>query len=160
MLRSRAAYLRAHAADERERKRLYAESRAAEVAAKNDDLEAEVADLQGLLAGTLRVNDQINFSSLRKPAIAPPWRHAELEKLEPPPIPDSFKPAQPTGLSKVFGKAKYEQAFEEGRVRYERAVQEHGHGNISEPQPWRRPARSGRRLWTRRTPKRRSSMSR
>jgi restriction system protein len=123
--RARAAYLRAQAADEKERKRLYAESRAAEVAARNDDLEAEIAALQGLLAATLRVNDQISFQSLKKPAAVPPWRHAHLETPEPPPAPDAFKPAQPTGLSKVFGKGKYEQAFEEGRARYERAVQEH-----------------------------------
>ena len=123
--RAQAAYLRAQAADEKERKRLYAESRAAEVAAQNDDLEAEIAALQGLLAVTLQVNDQIDFSSLKKPAAVPTWEHAELEKPEPPPIPDAFKPAPPTGLAKVFGKNKYEQAFEEGRVRYERAVQEH-----------------------------------
>ena len=72
--RARAAYLRAQAADEKERKRLYAESRAAEVAARNDDLEAEIADLQSLLAATLEVNDRINFSSLKKPAAIPPWR--------------------------------------------------------------------------------------
>jgi restriction system protein len=123
--RARTAYLRAQVADEKERKRLYAESRAAEVAAKNDDLEAEIAALQGLLAATFKVNDQISFSSLKKPAAVPPWRHPELEKPEPPPVPDAFKPAPPTGLSKVFGKGKYEQAFEEGRVKYEGAVQEH-----------------------------------
>ena len=124
--RAHAAYLRTQAADEKERKRLYAESRAAEVAAMNDDLEAEVVALQGLLAATLGVNDRISFSSLKKPAAVPAWRHAELERPEPPPVPEAFRPAQPTGLSKVFGKGKYEQAFEEGRVRYERAVQEHG----------------------------------
>jgi restriction system protein len=123
--RARAAYMRAQAADEKERKRLYAESRAAEVAAQNDDLEAEIAELQDLLELTLGVNDEISFDSLKKPAAVPPWRHAHLERPEPPPIPDVFKPAQPTGLSKVFAKNKYEQAFEEGRVRYERAVQEH-----------------------------------
>ena len=123
--RARAAYLRAQAADERERKRLYTESRVAEVAARNDDLEAEITALQNLLALTLTVNDRISFSSLKKPATVPPWRHAALEKPEPPPVPDAFRPAPPTGLSKVFGKGKYEQAFEEGRVRYERAVQEH-----------------------------------
>jgi restriction system protein len=123
--RARAAYLRAQAADGKERKRLYAESRAAEVAARNDDLEAETVALQGLLAATLKVNDRINFSSLKKPAVAPPWRHAELEKAVPPPAPDAFKPAPPTGLSKVFGKSKFEHAIEESRVRYENALQWH-----------------------------------
>ena len=123
--RARAAYLRAQAADERERKRLYTESRAADVAAMNDDLEADVTALQDLLAVTLKVDDRIRFSALKKPAAVPPWRHAELEKPLSPPAPDAFRPAAPTGLSKVFGKGKYEQAFEEGRVRYETAIQEH-----------------------------------
>src|SRR6266567_7517801 len=122
--RARAAYLRAQAADEKESKRLYAESRAAEVAAKNDDLEAEIAAIQSLLTATLEVNDQISFSALKRPASVPQWVHAHLERPEPLPVPDTFKPAPPTGLTKVFGKGKYEQAFEEGRARYERAVQE------------------------------------
>jgi restriction system protein len=95
------------------------------VAAKNDDLEAEITALQDLLAVTLKVNDRISFSSLKKPAAIPPWRGAQLERPEPPPAPDAFRPAAPTGLSKVFAKSRYEQAFEEGRVRYEGAVQEH-----------------------------------
>jgi restriction system protein len=123
--RARAAYLRAQAADEKERKRLYTESRAAEVAARNDDLEAEIAALQGLLAATLRVNDQITFQALKKPATVPPWQYAQLEQPEPPPAPETFKPAPATGLSKVFGKGKYEQAFEDGRMRYEQAAREH-----------------------------------
>ncbi len=123
--RAQAAYLKAKAADEKERKRLYAESRAAEVAAKNDDLEAEIGALQDLLAVTLKASGHISFSSLKKPATVPPCAYAQLEQPEPLPVPESFRPAAPTGLSKVFGKGKYEQAFEEGRVRYERAVQDH-----------------------------------
>lgn len=123
--RAAAAYRRAQAADEKERKRLYAESRAAEVAATNDELEADIAALQGLLAATLNVNDQIKFSALKKRPVIPAWQHAHLERPEPPPLPDAFRPAPPTGLSKVFSKTKYEQALEEGRVRYERAVHEH-----------------------------------
>jgi restriction system protein len=123
--RARAAYLRSQAADERERKRLYAESRAADVAAMNDDLEADIAALQSLLGATLTVNDRITFASLKKPAEIPLWRRPELERPEPPPVPDAFKPAPPSGISKMFGKAKYEQAFEEGRARYEQAVHEH-----------------------------------
>jgi restriction system protein len=96
-----------------------------EIAARNDDLEAEIVALQNLLAVTLKVDDRISFSSLKKPAAVPPWRHAQMERPEPPPVPDAFRPAPPAGLSKVFGKSKYEQAFEDGRVRYERAVQEH-----------------------------------
>jgi restriction system protein len=123
--RARAAYLRAQIADEKERKRLYAESRAAEVNASNDDVEVDVAALQSLLTATLEVDDRISFASLKKPAVVPPWLHADLERPEPYPVPDAFRPAQPTGMSKVFGKAKYEQAFEAGRMRYEQAIREH-----------------------------------
>jgi len=80
--RAQATYLRAQEADEKERKRLYAESRAAEVAARNDDLEAEIAGLQELLATTLTINDRISFSALKKPAVVPQWMHAHLVSRE------------------------------------------------------------------------------
>ncbi|HUY51480.1 MAG TPA: restriction endonuclease [Streptosporangiaceae bacterium] len=124
--RARAAYLRAQAADDRERKRLYTESRAAEVAAKNDDLEAEVATLQRLLVAALPLGDRIiTFSSLKKPAVRPPWRHSDLERPTPVPVPEAFLPSEPAGLAKVFGKGKYEQAVAEGRAQYEVAVQQY-----------------------------------
>jgi restriction system protein len=123
--RARAAYLRARAAEEKERKRLYAESRAADAAAMNDDLEAAVSALEGLLAASLRAGDLVSFSSLKKPASPPPWEHAELEQPGPAPVLESFMPPPPAGLSKVFGKSKHEQALAEGRASYEQAVSEH-----------------------------------
>jgi len=103
--RAHAAYLRARAAEEKERKRLYAESRTADVAVMNDDLEAAVNALEGLLAAALKAGDLVAFSSLKKPASPPPWRHPELEQAQPAPAPETFMPAQLTGLSKVSGKA-------------------------------------------------------
>jgi restriction system protein len=123
--RARAAYLRAQAAEEKERKRLYAESRAAHVAAMNDDLDHAVSALEGLLAASLKAGDLVSFSSLKRPASPPPWRHADLERPEPAPVLESFLPAPPAGLAKVFGKGKHEQAVADGRARYEQAVQEH-----------------------------------
>jgi restriction system protein len=123
--RARAAYLRAQAAEEKERKRLYAESRMADVAAMNDDLEAAVKALDGLLAAALKAGDLVRFSSLKTPASPPPWRHSALEQPEPGPVLEAFMPAPPTGLSKVFGKGKYEQAVTEARARYEQAASEH-----------------------------------
>jgi restriction system protein len=84
--RARAAYLRAQTAEEKEHKRLYAESRAADVAAMNDDLEAAVSALQGLLAASLKAGDLVSFSSLKRPASPPQWRHAELERPEGAPV--------------------------------------------------------------------------
>jgi restriction system protein len=123
--RAHAAFVRARAAEEKERKRLYAESRAAHVAAMNDDLQAAVGALEGLLAASLSAGDRASFSSLKKPASPPPWQHPELERLEPTPALDAFMPAPPAGLAKMFGKSKHEQAVAEGRARYQQAVQEH-----------------------------------
>jgi restriction system protein len=123
--RARAAYVRAVAAEDKERKRLYAESRAADVAAMNDDLEARVEALQGLLATTLTADDRIIFSSLKQPPSIPRWRYAHLEQAEPAPVPEAFMPPSPAGLSKMFGKAKHEQAIAEAHARYAQASEEH-----------------------------------
>ena len=74
--RAQAAYARAQFAEEKERKRLYVESRAAHVAAMNADLEAMIEALQGLLAASLKAGDLVSFSSLKQPALRPPWQHA------------------------------------------------------------------------------------
>jgi restriction system protein len=123
--RARAAYLRAQAAEEKERKRLYAESRAADVAAMNDDLEAAVSTLQGLLAASLKAGDLVSFGSLKRPASPPQWRHAELERPQAAPAMDAFLPPPPAGMAKMFGKSKYERAAAAGRARYEQAFAEY-----------------------------------
>ena len=123
--RARTAYLRAQAAAEKERKRLYAESRAAHVAAMNADLDAAIGVLEGLLVASLRAGDLVIFSSLKKPASRPPWGHADLERAEPAPVPETFMPTPPAGLAKMFGKSKYERAVAEARARYEQAAEEH-----------------------------------
>jgi restriction system protein len=123
--RAHAAYLRARAAEEKERKRLYTESRMADVAALNDDLNAAVKTLEGLLAAALAAGDLVSFSSLKVPVSPPPWRHTELEPPEPAPVLESFLPAPPTGLSKMFGKGKHKQAVTAARARYGQAVSEH-----------------------------------
>jgi restriction system protein len=124
-VRAYAAYTRAQAAEAKERQRLYVESRVAEVAAKNADLEATVEALQGLLAASLQAGDLLNFSALKKPAAKPPVKHAKLKQAEPAPELEKFMPAPPTGMGKLFGKAKHEQALTDGKARYEKAVKEH-----------------------------------
>ena len=123
--RAHAAYLAARAADEKERKRLYAESRAAAVVAANSDLDATVAALEALLTGALRAGGPISFSALKRPPAIPEWRHGYLEQPEPAPVPETFMPPAPTGLSKVFGGGKHQQAVAAGQAAYARAAQEH-----------------------------------
>ena len=123
--RAQAAYARAQLAEEKERKRLYVESRAAHVAAMNADLEAMIEALQGLLAASLKAGDLVSFSSLKQPALRPPWQHADLQRAEPAPARDAFMPPPLTGMAKLFGKTKYEQAIADGDARYAKAVTEH-----------------------------------
>ena len=123
--KAHAAYLRAHAADEKERKRLYADSRAAAVAAANSDLDAKVAALEGLLTIALRADSRISFSALKRPPAVPDWRHGHLEQPEPAPVPETFMPPPPAGLSKVFGGGRHQQAVAAGQAAFAQAAQEH-----------------------------------
>ena len=50
-----------------------------------DELEAAVKALEDLLAAALRAGDLLSFSSLKRPASPPPWRHQALEQAQPPP---------------------------------------------------------------------------
>src|SRR3954453_20061072 len=59
--RARRAYERAQIADEKERARLYAESRAADVAANNEALEQRIAELSALLAAGLEVDSYVDL---------------------------------------------------------------------------------------------------
>jgi restriction system protein len=124
-VRAQAADVRAQAATEKERKRLYIESRAAHVAAMNADLENTTGALQGFLAASLRAGDLVSFSSLKNPASKPLWHHADLERAEPAPVRETFMPAPPSGLGKLFSQAKHERATEEGLARFAQAAQEH-----------------------------------
>lgn len=114
--------VRLAAANEREAKRLYAEGRAADVDDLNQDLSASLEELDSLLAAALTVDDFIDLDSLKAPPQLPVWSDGALEMPLPYPDPARFAPPAPSGLSKMFGKAKYDKAYEEGRFAYEAAV--------------------------------------
>lgn len=123
--RAEAARLRSAAAYDREQKRLYIESRTAEVAAMNDDLDAQIAALDGVLAATLSVDDKIDFASLKITPTLPAWQHHKLEVPEPQPTLEQFLPAPPTGLGKLFAKSKHEQAVAAANEAFGQAVETH-----------------------------------
>jgi len=77
-VRARRAFERAVAADQKERARLYIESRIAEVAALNDRLAADIAELDGLFRSTLNVDDFLDFESLKEPAPRPRFAPAPV----------------------------------------------------------------------------------
>ncbi|MEV6924046.1 restriction endonuclease [Dactylosporangium sp. NPDC051485] len=109
-----------------ERKRLYLEARAAEVAADNADLQAQLGELENLLQATLTVDDHVDFALLKKPFHFPPFDPGPDGVPGPGPDWRQFEPAAPTGLGKVFGgKAKYEQQLAEARSRFQLAQSQH-----------------------------------
>jgi restriction system protein len=125
--RARKAYDRAAAADQKERARLYVESRVAEVAALNEALAADVAALDGLFREALATNGFLDFDSLKEAASRPPFAPGSLAVPEPPPDPATFRPPAPSGTQKLVpgARQRYEARFEEGRHKYEAALQAH-----------------------------------
>jgi restriction system protein len=87
---ARLRYTRAATADERERKRLYAESRVAEVEAMNTELAETVTALDGVLAATLDVDNYFDLDQLYRPA-----HPGRLAVAEPPPVEAAFLPRRP-----------------------------------------------------------------
>jgi restriction system protein len=126
MMREQSLQKKASAAEEKERKRLYAESRAADVEAMNRDLEARTSALGDLLHATLGVDSRIDFETLKLQPRLPAWEYGELEYSEPMPQEEAFLPSAPSGLSRLFGKAKHEQAVRAGQAAYAEASEAHG----------------------------------
>ncbi|MFB9447446.1 restriction endonuclease [Dactylosporangium vinaceum] len=116
---------RAAVADERERKRLYLEARAAEVAADNADLQAQIAELDGVLQATLAVDDHVDLVRLKQPFRFPPFDPGPLGVPLPPPDWSRFEPPAPAGLSKMFGRAKHDQQLAAARSQFQLAQAQH-----------------------------------
>ncbi|WP_436534582.1 restriction endonuclease [Actinoplanes sp. HUAS TT8] len=117
---------RASAADERERKRLYLEARAAEVAADNADLQARLQELEQLLESTLGVDDHIDFGRLRQTVQHPPFNPGQLGQPIPGPDWRQFEPPAPTGLGKMFGgQAKFQQQMAAAQAQFQHAQGQH-----------------------------------
>jgi restriction system protein len=125
--RAQKAYERAVAAEEKEQKRLYVESRAAQVDAMNEQLDTFVASIENLLAATLDVDDFLEFEALKETAEPPPFQPGALASEESPPRIESFLPPPPAGVGKFMpgAKAKHEQALRDAQARFEEASAAH-----------------------------------
>jgi restriction system protein len=125
--RARRAYERAAVTDQKERARLYNESRVAEVAALNEALVADISGLDGLLGDTLAVDDFLDFESLKEAAPRPPFAPGAMGMVEPPPDPADCRPPALSATQKLVpgAKQRYMARFEAGRHQYEAAVQAH-----------------------------------
>lgn len=118
--RAQRAYERALAAEDKERKRLYLELRAAEVDAMNEQLEQFVASLENLLTTTLNIDDFLDFESLKETPEPLPFQPGALATAEAAPTIESFMPPAPSGVGKFIpgAKAKHEQAVQDANVRF------------------------------------------
>jgi restriction system protein len=123
--RARRAYERAQIADEKERARLYAESRAADVAADNEALEQRIAELSTVLAAGLEVDSYVDLATLKRPAVMPTWQHGHLERVEPAPDPSRFTVEAPSGMGKLFGGKAHQARVEAANAAYAQARAEH-----------------------------------
>lgn len=124
--RAQQAYERAKTADERERKRLYAESRTAEAAAQNEALSAQLVRLQGLLAESLAVDDFIDFEMFKEQPSLGPFEPGALGVAAPPPHLDQFMPEDLSAASRLVpgAKSRHERAVAEARSGYQAAIAE------------------------------------
>ena len=100
--RAQKTYGRAQRDEERERARLYTESRMAETALKNQQLDEQVGDLMGLLSHTLGVDDYFDLETLRQKLVLPTFDAQGLDRSEAAPQLETYAHKPPTFLAKLW----------------------------------------------------------
>lgn len=123
--RARRANERVQVADAKERARLYAESRAADVAADNQALEEQIETLSTLLEAGLENDSYIDLEALKKPANLPVWQHGALEQSEHVPDQARYVADAPTGMGKLFGGKAHNARVEALNAAYAQASAQH-----------------------------------
>lgn len=88
--------------DEKERARLYTESRIAEVARDNEELEQTIKELENILAATLSVDDYLDLDTLKHKLQIKPFSPGGLDISAKKPLLESYLPPEPTGLKKFI----------------------------------------------------------
>lgn len=121
------AYLAAQKADQKERARLYTESRIAEVALQNEQLESEVAQLEHLLLESLPIDNFVNWETLKQPLNMPPFEPGPLAIAEQPPDIQHYLPPELTGLQKFMPgpKERHAQEVAKAHERYRADMDTH-----------------------------------
>jgi len=106
-LQAQRAYERAQYAEQRERTRLYAESRIAKVALMNEVLEQTVADLRNLLSDALLVRNHIDLQTLKHEPAITPFDPGSLGIPISPPLPyETYSPSPLGGVKRFLPGAK------------------------------------------------------
>jgi restriction system protein len=123
--RAKRAYERATIAEQKELKRQYVEARDTEVESRNDELRGTEAVLDGLLAGTLDVDDTIDFDSMKHRPNRPVFEAGALAMPADEPQWSAFEPEAPKGLAKAFGKDRHAATVEAAKTGFNEAVARH-----------------------------------
>ncbi len=110
--RAQKAYLAAQKADQKERARLYTESRVAQVVLQNEQLESVIAQLERLLTESLANDEFINFEALKQTPNIPYFNPGPLAVAEPPPVQQRYFPPELSGIQKFLPGAKEKHAQE------------------------------------------------
>src|SRR6266699_2853683 len=122
---ARKAYEQALRADQRERARLYIESRIAHVSWQNEQLDQYVAQLGNLLNEALLIDSFIDLQALKQVPERPIFNPGQLGIAEPPPV--LYMPPDLTGIQKLIpgAKEKHAQAVARAQESYRMQVGAH-----------------------------------
>jgi restriction system protein len=122
---ARKAYEQALRADQRERARLYTESRIAQVSWQNEQLDQYVAQLGNLLSEALFIDSFIDLQTLKQVPERPVFNPGPLGIAEPPPV--LYMPPDLTGIQKLIpgAKEKHAQAVARAQESYRMQVAAH-----------------------------------
>jgi len=133
--RSYAAALRMSAAEQKqamvEAKRLHEESMKAQAELQTQEANNLQTEIANILLATVGVDDFVDLESLRVTVQHPPFPHPELLVAAPPPrpieVPDEpvYQPAAPpSGMSKLFGRKKFEEQTATAQAQHATAHQQ------------------------------------
>lgn len=122
---AQAMQMRALAAEEKERKRLYEEAQSARVEWQNAELQQKLAQLQSLLSDTLNVDDYYDLNKLKEQPVIPQFQPGQLGIPLQPPVWQRYQPTEPTAMQKLVpgAKQKYEQELGFAQQRFQSDIQ-------------------------------------
>src|SRR6266581_8462242 len=81
--KARKDYLNAQKAEQKERTKLYTESRIADTDLQNEQLENDIAQVGNLLTESLSIDDFIDFATLKEAQNIQPFKPGQLAMTEP-----------------------------------------------------------------------------
>src|SRR5258708_4522971 len=114
--KARKEYERAQLADQKERARLYSESRIDKVNLQNELLDQIIARLSNILIEALSVDSFIDLQTLKQVPEYPVFNPGQLDVAEPPPVPQMYLPPELTRIQKFMPGAKEKHAQEVARA--------------------------------------------